>query len=273
MSSLPISRSALDRLGKRLAASDIVSDEDSDLLLEVLSAYQAALDEVQQRLAAVGYRATSRVKTTRVLIDKIRREHSSLKSVQDIAGARIVADCDRIEQDEIVKNIVESFAAAERPVRVKDRRAGPNNGYRAVHVIVTAQGLPVEIQVRTDRQDQWAQIVESLGDKWGRGIRYGEPPPEPERPVVGGVRRRRIWELVLELSERIDVVETVQVALRQLESAEGTLAAAALDPDGEAASAAYEADVEELKTDLAAAETSLANDLRMFGALVEDIPE
>ncbi len=90
-----MSRTQLDKLGERLAAAAQPSDEDLDLLLDVLSAYQAALSEVQERLGAAGYKPTSRTKTTSVLIEKLRREHSSLKSVQDIAGARIVVDGDR----------------------------------------------------------------------------------------------------------------------------------------------------------------------------------
>lgn len=31
--------------------------------------------------------------------------------------------------------------------------------------------------MRTLRQDLWANVTERLGDRWGRGIRYGEVPP------------------------------------------------------------------------------------------------
>ncbi len=50
------------------------------------------------------------------------------------------------------------------------------NGYRAVHVIVFPDGIPVEIQVRTRWQHEWAELYEKLADQVGRGIRYGEPP-------------------------------------------------------------------------------------------------
>jgi ppGpp synthetase/RelA/SpoT-type nucleotidyltranferase len=101
---LPISRTALDKLGDRLVASDDISDEDYALLADVLSAYQAALLEVQERLVALGYAPTTRTKTTGVLVEKLRRERGmKLKGVQDIAGARIVSDCDLDEQDELVR--------------------------------------------------------------------------------------------------------------------------------------------------------------------------
>jgi ppGpp synthetase/RelA/SpoT-type nucleotidyltranferase len=211
MSPLPISRSALDRLGERLAAAERISDDDYALLHEVLSAYQAALGEAGRRLAALGYEPTTRVKTTSVLIDKLRREQGmKLKGEQDIAGARIVSDCNRVEQDEIVRRIVDEFANESRPPKVKDRRAEPSAGYRAVHVIVTVQDVPVEIQVRTWLQDRWAQAVEALADKWGRGLRYGEPPLEPDRRVRGATRRT-LWEAFLALSSLIDLAEERQV--------------------------------------------------------------
>ena len=210
MSPLPISRSALDKLGERLAASDNIADADYDLLAHVLDAYAAALGETQQRLQVLGYEPTTRVKTTTVLIEKLRREGSmKLKGVQDIAGARIVHWGTRDQQDEIARRIVREFADGARPPKTKDRRAEPVAGYRAVHVVVTVQDVPVEIQVRTHLQDWWAQMVESLGDKWGRGIRYGDNPPDPDRPVKPGsdMTRRELWEHVLRFSDVIDTTE------------------------------------------------------------------
>lgn len=41
-------------------------------------------------------------------------------------------------------------------------------------MIVFPDGIPVEIQVRTYLQNEWAQFVERLADSWGRGLRYGQ---------------------------------------------------------------------------------------------------
>lgn len=41
--------------------------------------------------------------------------------------------------------------------------------------MVSAGRRPVEIQLRTARQHQWAELFEKLADKWGRAIRYGGP--------------------------------------------------------------------------------------------------
>jgi hypothetical protein len=202
VSPLPISRSALDRLGERLAASDDITDDDYALLLQVLTAYQAALGETRERLVALGYAPTTRTKTTGVLIEKLRRETGmKLKGVQDIAGARIVADCSRAEQDEIVRRVVAEFSGGGREPKVRDRRAEPSAGYRAVHVIVTVRDVPDEVQVRTWYQDQWAQIAESLGDKWGRGLRYGAGPDDPDALIdpPSDISRREFWGYVTEI--------------------------------------------------------------------------
>ena len=90
----------MDKLGERLAASESISAEDYALLEEVADAYQAALDQVEARLRQLGFQATTRVKTTGTLVDKLRREHGlKLKAIHDLAGARIVIDGGRLEQD------------------------------------------------------------------------------------------------------------------------------------------------------------------------------
>lgn len=272
MAPLPISRTALDKLGKRLAAEDFVSDEDLDLLLEVLTAYQAALDEAQQRLRRLGYQPTSRTKTTSVLIDKLRREHSSLKSVQDIAGTRIICS-DRDEQDDIMRAIVGCFSDGARPPKIKDRRVEPSHGYRAVHIVVTVQELPVEIQIRTERQDRWAQIVESLGDRWGRQIRYGEHPPEPDRLIVPGatITRADIWKIVHILSERTDAVELWQQSVMRILRTYDEVAEAAASRDVDASEAVFDEETERLKEELAHAEVDLSRDLVTFASIAEKL--
>ena len=94
-----------------------------------------------------------------------------------------------------------------------DRRAVPSHGYRAVHVIVTVDHRLVEIQVRTTLQDLWAQVVERLADQWGRGIRYGDPPSDPDTEVSGGFTRRTMLKELMRLSEVNNSLELVAVKL------------------------------------------------------------
>lgn len=147
------------------------------MLADVVSAYQDVLDEVDQRLRGMGFQPTTRVKTTGTLVDKLRRETKlKLKAIHDLAGARITIEGGRLEQDRAVGRIATAFADCPKTPVVKDRRENPSFGYRAVHVIVFIDSVPVEIQVRTQGQNTWAQIVEKLGDRWGRGLRYGLGP-------------------------------------------------------------------------------------------------
>jgi hypothetical protein len=123
-------------------------------------------------------RPTARIKNTGTILEKLGRHGGSwLKSIQDLAGMRIVGDFDRGGQDQLVNRIVDVFTDEPRPPKVIDRRAHPSHGYRAVHVVAFPEGIPVEIQVRTRWQHEWAELFEKLADRVGRDIRYGGPPP------------------------------------------------------------------------------------------------
>ncbi|WP_017559631.1 RelA/SpoT domain-containing protein [Nocardiopsis baichengensis] len=219
---LPTTSTQLRQLGKRLAKGTEISDADFDLLARVLAAYQDALDLAEKRLRRLGYPVATRVKTTGTLVQKLRREPSMpLKSVQDVAGARIVVDDGWPGQDAVVERIVTEFADGSRKPAPRDRRAEPSCGYRAVHVVVYVADLPVEIQVRTELQDAWAQIVEKLGDRWGRGLRYGEGPERPDDPVEGvdpPLTRSELFDKLLRISERIHEVEDVGAQLAEVKA-------------------------------------------------------
>jgi hypothetical protein len=86
-----------------------------------------------------------------------------------------------------------------------DRIAEPASGYRALHVVARIEGIPVEIQVRTRLQHVWAETFERVADRWGRQIRYGEPPdpgPVPEGEL-GVVTRPDAVQLLQSISTRL----------------------------------------------------------------------
>ncbi len=152
----------------------------------------------------MGLRPSSRLKTPNTIIEKLVREKTRLGSMQDIAGIRIVEAMTIPEQDNLVAQIVNRLDG-----EVVDRRARRSHGYRAVHIIVTARGCLVEIQVRTLLQNLWAQIMETLGDRIGRGIRYGEMPDD--QTLRDTVAR------LIELSSFIAIVEEAHAALERQE--------------------------------------------------------
>lgn len=175
---MAMTRSQIERLGVRLVRSQPPAAGDLAALHELLRVYGDALEEavtaVQVRL---GISPTARVKTTGTIIEKLERHGGSwLKSIQDLAGMRIVGTFNRTGQDIVVSQVVDLFSDGARAPRVIDRRADPSYGYRAVHVIGFARAMPVEIQVRTQLQHEWAELFEKLADAVGRGVRYGDAP-------------------------------------------------------------------------------------------------
>jgi hypothetical protein len=202
-----MSTAQVDRLGERLRTGGTISEADLILLQGFREENVDALRYVQDVVAAAlgDVAQTSRIKTIQTLLDKLRRQSTKLSRVQDIAGIRVVKEMNRLEQDAMVQALVQALPGA----KVQDRRATPSYGYRAVHVVARQGRCSVEIQVRTHRQDLWAQIVERLGDRWGRQIRYGGEPDDPERPV-GTQTRRGVWHLVLQLADVINGFEELE---------------------------------------------------------------
>ena len=219
---LPISRSAVDRLGERLVKAAQPAEGDLATLESVIAAYDDPLVQVEALLSSLGHAPTTRLKTTSTLIDKLRREAGmGLKGMQDIAGARVVISGGRSQQDEVAASIVSYLSGGSRPPKTIDRRASPSHGYRAVHVILFFDGLPVEVQVRTRMQDTWAQTMESLADRWGRGIRYGEKAPagssvaatKQRRDLVAGMHR--FAHVIDKFEDFEDQLETIEERLER----------------------------------------------------------
>lgn len=221
---LPITRGQFNRLGERLIAGESPSQADKDELDTVLIAYQAVLEQVKAHLRDLGFAPGDRVKTTPTILDKLRRiQGMGLSRVQDLAGARITVR-NLAAQDDAAKKISEFYASQGCPWRQVDRRTDPRFGYRAVHLVVTIEELPVEIQIRTELQNSWAQIVERLADRWGRGIRYGEDPENPERIVRSGESVYSRREFVTELMTLSDAIWSVERSRRALDRSQELLA-------------------------------------------------
>jgi hypothetical protein len=165
--------SRINKLGEQLRREDPPGEQAFAQLQEFRLRYDEPMRQVESILRnELHVEATSRLKTSNTIIEKLRREKTRLHTMQDIAGLRIVRDMTLTEQDALVNLLCAKLPES----KIVDRRLKPSFGYRAVHVIVTLDGLPVEIQVRTLLQHYWAQSVEKLADELGRGLRYGEKP-------------------------------------------------------------------------------------------------
>lgn len=176
---LPSSRSQLDRLGDRLRDATVVPDD-----LRVLSAYRdaffPALEAAHAQIETVcvrrlggrpvhqGWMVSRRpAKSTHSIVSKLRRSHARLTQIQDIAGLRIVVT--NLRQQRALIGALKRLSSLR---RVIDRQQAPIVGYHAIHVVLTCDGLPIELQVRTLLQNYFAQLVENV-DREHPGVKYG----------------------------------------------------------------------------------------------------
>lgn len=193
-----MNRSAIDRLGVRLREGD---PSESDLI--ALDAYRHSArmdyDEVLRRISEHGIVATGRpAKSTRSIVDKLRRESSRLTQIQDIAGCRVVVG--EIElQDKLVATLLDLLPGS----KLIDRRQAPSFGYRAVHLVYKGSGAPIEVQVRTALQHAWAEYSEKLSDRLGAEIKYGK----------GDEQVRTVLDRVSTLIAAIENAETQNSAM------------------------------------------------------------
>ncbi len=190
-----MTKTQIDRLGDRLRQGH-VSEEDLRLLESYRRSFADAYDWVTQAIRAkLHIETTGRAKTTDSITEQLRRESIRLPQIQDIAGCRVTVPNIR-EQDSVVSLLQQLFVGAE----VVDRRKAPSHGYRAVHVIATVGGKLIEIQVRTARQHQWAELSEKLSDVIDPAIKYGGGDDEDAEDALHNMvtlsRRRHVVDSV-----------------------------------------------------------------------------
>lgn len=227
---MALSKTQVRRLGERLGAAEFPLEADLDLLAEYEASFQPALDSVVSELARRYHvRATPRRKSVSSIVGKIRREHTRLDRMQDIAGCRVVVDTIS-DQEWLVSTIdMDSLTGAgawgASEIRIDDRRDHPSHGYRAVHLIVTVGDRWVEVQVRSRLQDQWAQISEKLADRLGIEVKYGGGDEEVRQALLGASRE-------IEQNERpeFDLATAEDVSLSR-EEQEALLANVAAERD------------------------------------------
>jgi ppGpp synthetase/RelA/SpoT-type nucleotidyltranferase len=164
-----LSKTQVDQLGDRLRKGKIAEGD-----FRLLDAYRGSFAEAYEEVVAI-IRDTAELeptgrpaKSTTSIIEKLHRETIRLSQMQDIAGCRLVVPS-LLVQNQVVEQLKSVLAKAV----VIDRRKRPSFGYRAVHIIATAQNKPIEIQVRTELQHAWAQMSEKLSDVVDPAVKYG----------------------------------------------------------------------------------------------------
>lgn len=91
------------------------------------------------------------------MIDKLIREPAmKLSQMEDIGGCRV-----RLADQAAVNQVVRRLKKNWKIHRHRDYVSQPKpSGYRAHHLIVERRGRRIEVQLRTPRQDFWANTVE-----------------------------------------------------------------------------------------------------------------
>ncbi len=143
---------------------------------------------------------TQRLKRMDTLIDKLGRQTGNVTQMHDIGGVRAVVPRPR-QVYAVRRRLLKSWTI----VRERDYIAKPkSDGYRAVHLIVSRQGVPIEVQLRTVAQDVWANTVEEQGRELGVGLKFG----------AGGADLQGVFVSMAETLARFDRGELPQDELR-----------------------------------------------------------
>ncbi len=184
-------RGRVDRAGKRLRdhRRGVARLAEPELTTElIVEAFRAA--HVEPMTAATGHlrvlagqvsdresEVGQRPKRMETIIDKLARQPTMrLSRMHDIAGCRAVLT-EQPAADALIDAIRADPGWSVLP-KTWDYVAEPKpDGYRAKHLVVTIDGLSVEIQVRTTLQHAWADLVERLDRDLGLRTKFGQADP------------------------------------------------------------------------------------------------
>ena len=192
-------RSQIDRAGERLRKAATPSESDRELYNEYRASFLQPLSEVVAALRALagGMPVTHRLKRFETTVQKLRRQRTRLSSIEDIAGCRVVLPTWR-EQHELIDRVRDELEV----VRERDYQLEPRHGYRALHAVVRVREQPVEIQLRTELEDRWANFVDQLAQE-DLVIKYGGGPSQTQALLRGTSAIFREYDAVKVLRHRI----------------------------------------------------------------------
>ena len=183
------SRGSVDRAGQVLREwyeSGLLASPEAEEASSVLNDYRSQIKDPLKKVV-MGLRSAVETARAEVLVSErlkrqpriigklIRFPHMQLTVMQDLGGCRaILPDLASVED---VRRRVEHQTSDV--IRVKDHNAEvPSSGYRAVHIIVRRDGALVEIQLRTLRQQLWADLVEELDKAYRLNLKNEDGPTE-----------------------------------------------------------------------------------------------
>ncbi len=194
-----VSRSQVRRAGERLRRAGAATEADRQIYSEYRDTFAEPLREVAEAIQelAEGAPVQSRLKRFETVVKKLRRGTSDLSRLEDIAGCRVVPPMR--EQRQVLDRIRSGWEV----VRERDYRRSASDGYRALHIVVRAQGRPVEVQLRTELEDLWANVSEALAERLDPELKYGGGPPDV----------RGLLDSMSSFCEQVDTLEAARCGL------------------------------------------------------------
>lgn len=122
-----------------------------------------------------------RLKRLPRIVEKLHRHpRMRFSQMQDVGGCRAV-----LPDQDAVERVRVGIARRWEIITVDDYVSNPKpDGYRAVHIIVRRDDVPIEVQLRTGGQQDWADEVERMDGRVSYALKDGEGPPEVLRYLV-----------------------------------------------------------------------------------------
>jgi hypothetical protein len=152
---------------------------------------------------------TQRLKKLQTMIGKLFREPGmKLARMEDIGGVRAV-----LPSQDACYRVASQIRRNWTITRLRDYVAEPKpDGYRALHLINRNRGRLIEIQLRTQFQDSWANIVEEISRVAAPGLKFGGGPSEVREYLLVlsdlGAQREQGLERDLEAVARLQELRT-----------------------------------------------------------------
>lgn len=171
----PLSNGEIRRLGRAMKLGPLVNSE-QEALRELRKFWNYQISElelsIRSYLSGIEHEFSFRTKNMNTILQKLDRTTIHLDDMRDVVGFRVIIDGD-LNFQELIVNLLESHLAGNKPRRI-DRLRKPMFGYRSIHLEIQFQGGPVEIQIRTSLQHQWAMLSERAVGILGPQIKYEE---------------------------------------------------------------------------------------------------
>lgn len=187
-----MSRTQIDRAGTFLRrwweldpdSEDAVDEHDFGRAVDILGEYRTGFQDPLKK-TTVGLRqfvqresetvvVGQRLKRMPQILNKLVRFSSMrLTQMEDIAGCRAILAGGASEVAGVLRRIRRNWDI----IGIDDYVKNPKpTGYRATHVVVRRDGHPVEIQLRTPGQHEWAEAVERVAARIREPLKDGKGP-------------------------------------------------------------------------------------------------